>query len=55
MQLEYTHNGVAMRSLHLLYIISQHPLNLIAHGFSASITEMNADNIGYLANFLHQC
>lgn len=41
--------------LHLTNFTFQHPLNLIAHGFSASIAEMYADNIGCLADFLHQC
>lgn len=32
--------------LHLQYLIFQHTLNFLAHGFGAGFTEMNPHNIG---------
>lgn len=32
--------------LHLQYLIFQHTLNFLAHGFGAGLTEMNPHNIG---------
>ena len=41
--------------LHLLYLIFQHTLDFVAHGFLARLTEMNPHNVGSPANLLHQC
>ena len=41
--------------LHLLYLIFQHTLDFVAHGFPAGLTEMNPHNVGSPANLLHQC
>jgi hypothetical protein len=41
--------------LHLLYLIFQHTLDFVAHGFLTRLAEMNPHNIGSPANLLHQC
>ena len=41
--------------LHLLYLIFQHTLDFVAHGFLARLAEMNPHNVGSPANLLHQC
>ena len=41
--------------LHLLYLIFQHTLNLVAHGLCTGLTEMNPHDIGGAAYLLHQC
>ncbi len=41
--------------LHLLYLIFQHTLDFVAHGFLAGLAEMNPHNVGSPANLLHQC
>ncbi len=41
--------------LHLLYLIFQHTLDLVAHGLRAGLTEMNPHDIGGAAYLLHQC
>lgn len=40
--------------LHLLYLVFQHTLDFIAHGFCAGVAEMNAHLVGGLAGFLHK-
>ena len=41
--------------LHLLYLIFQHTLDLVAHGLRAGLTEMNPHDIGGAAYLFHQC
>ena len=41
--------------LHLLYLIFQHTLDFVAHGFPAGLAEMNPHNLGSPSNLLHQC
>ena len=39
---------------HLLYLIFEHTLDFITHGFSAGIAEMDTHLVGSLADFLYQ-
>ena len=39
---------------HLLYLVFEHTLDFVAHGFSAGITKMDAHLVGDLADFLFQ-
>jgi hypothetical protein len=39
----------AIAFLHLPYLIFQHTLDFVAHGFPAGLTEMNPHNVGSLA------
>ena len=38
---------------HLLYLIFEHTLDFITHGFSAGIAEMDTHLVGSLADFLY--
>ena len=40
--------------LHLLYLIFQHTLDLVAHGLRAGLAEMNPHDIGSAAYLFHQ-
>ena len=40
--------------LHLLYLIFQHTLDFVAHGFPAGLAEMNPHNVGSPANLLRR-
>ena len=39
---------------HLTYLIFQHTLDFVTHGFPAGLTEMNPNNVGRPANLFHQ-
>ena len=40
--------------LHLLYLVFEHTLDFVAHGFGAGLAEMDAHLVGGLADFLYQ-
>ena len=40
---------------HLPYLIFQHTLDLVAHGLSAGLAEMNPHDVGGSAYLFHQC
>ena len=39
---------------HLLYLVFEHTLDFVAHGFGAGLAEMDAHLVGGLADFLYQ-
>ena len=39
--------------LHMLYLVFEHTLDFVAHGFGAGIAEMDAHLVGGRANFLY--
>ena len=40
--------------LHLLYLVFEHTLDFVAHGFSAGLAEMDAHPVSGLSDFLYQ-
>lgn len=46
---------IIMDLSHLLYLIFQHTLDLVAHGLRAGLAEMNPHDIGGSAYLFHQC
>lgn len=42
------------RGLHLTYLVSEHTVDFVAHGFVAGRAEMGCDLVGGLADLLHK-